>query len=188
MSFRTSDHPAKPFWNLSLLQSVTVAGDAVARDSADAGTHADTDSDSSATRWSRRRVQRFASRAVLALGCLISGMCLILLAACFMDDRAVDSLRGEAVAEVLDTSMTRTVVRFTDAEGRVHIPANGVLYPSGLQEDQMVRVEYDGRNPDLVRVAGRSMTVALLPVLSAVAVVWAVVLPVFLLLRRASRH
>ncbi len=158
------------------------------RESDDADPAPGTVGDRSVTRWSKRRVQRVASRGVLVLGCLITAMCLALLVACFMDDRAVESLRGGSVAEVLDTSPTRTVVRFTDDQGRVHIPPNGVLYPAGLQKGQMVRVEYDGRNPDLVRVAGRTVMVALLPVGSALAVMWAVSVPAFLLLRRASRR
>lgn len=88
------------------------------------------------------------------------------------------------MAEVLDTSPTRTVVRFSDDRGRVYIPNNGILYPVGLQEHQMVRVEYYEDNPELVRVAGRNVTVALLPVFSALAGLWAVWIPSWLLLRR----
>jgi hypothetical protein len=47
-------------------------------------------------------------------------------------------------------------------------------------------VEYDSRNPDLVRVAGRNVMVSLLPVSSSLAVLWAVLLPVYWLLRRPN--
>jgi hypothetical protein len=169
-----------------LLQSVTVAINAVAEDAADAVTGASTEGDEPVTRWSRRRVQKLAARAVLVLGILLSVLGVSIVVACFISDRTINEARGEGVAEVVDTSLTRTVVRFNTDEGRVYIPPNGLLYPSGLQPGQLVRVEYDQRNPDLVRVAGRSMLLSLLPVFSALAVVWAVVLPVFWLLRRLA--
>lgn len=137
-------------------------------------------------RWPRSRVQQLASRLVLALGGLATGLLLALLLACYINDRAIEDSRGTAVAEVLDVSFSRTVVRFTTDDGRVIIPPGGVLYPAGLQEGQLVRVEYDKDNPDLVRVAGRDMSVAVLPVFSAIGAVWLVVLPAYWLLRRAA--
>lgn len=131
-------------------------------------------------------MQRVASRLVLTLGGLLTALLMALLLACFINDRTIGSSRGTAVAEVIETSFTRTVVRFDTETGRVFIPPGGVLYPSGLQEGQLVRVEYDKQNPDLVRVAGRTVVVALLPVFSALAVVWAVLLPVYWMLRRAA--
>lgn len=125
---------------------------------------------------------------MLALGGLLSTLLLLILLACYINDRTIEGSRGRAVAEVLETSWTRTVVRFNTDDGRVFVPPGGVLYPEGLQEGQLVRVEYDRNNPDLVRVAGRGVGVAMLPVFSAVAVVWAVVLPVYWLLRRAARR
>lgn len=123
---------------------------------------------------------------MLGLGGLLTALLLMILLACYINDRTIEGSRGTAVAEVLETSFTRTVVRFNTDDGRVFVPPGGVLYPAGLQEGQLVRVEFDRNNPDLVRVAGRDMTVALLPVFSAVAIVWAIVLPVYWLLRRAA--
>lgn len=119
-------------------------------------------------------------------GLLLTVMGLSIVVACAINDRTIEESKGEAVAEVVDTSLTRTVVRFNTDEGRVYIPPNGVLYPADLQPGQLVRVEYDSRNPDLVRVAGRNMAVSLLPVSSSLAVLWAVLLPVFWLLRRPT--
>lgn len=127
-----------------------------------------------------------AARGVLVLGGLLTVMGLSIILACFINDRTIEESKGEAVAEVVDTSLTRTVVRFNTDEGRVYIPPNGVLYPADLQTGQLVRVEYDSRNPDLVRVAGRNMVMSLLPVSSSLAVVWAVLLPVYWLLRRPT--
>ncbi len=131
-------------------------------------------------------MRRLASWAVLALGGLITALLLMLLIACFINDRTIENSRGTAVAEVVDTSLTRTAVRFDTESGRVFNPPGGVLYPSRLKEGQLVRVEYNQENPDLVRVEGRDVSVALLPVFSAAAVLWAVLLPVFWLLRRAA--
>lgn len=123
---------------------------------------------------------------MLTVASLVTALLLMLLIACFINDRTIEGSRGTAVAEVVNTSPTRTAVRFNTDSGRVYNPPGGVLYPSGLHEGQLVRVEYDKDNPDLVRVAGRNVTVALLPVFSAMAVLWAVLLPVFWLLRRAA--
>ncbi|QGK72453.1 DUF3592 domain-containing protein [Allosaccharopolyspora coralli] len=125
---------------------------------------------------------------MLGVGVLLTGLGVAIIIACFMNDRTITDSPGYAVADVVDTSLTRTVVRFTDDEGRVYIPRNGVLYPTQLQEGQSVRVEYDSRNPEIVRVAGRDFRIALLPVGTGVAVVWAVVLPAWWLLRRSAQN
>lgn len=116
-------------------------------------------------------------------------MGLSIVGACFVNDYTISESRGQGVAEVINTtSPLRTVVRFSTDEGRVYIPPGGVLYPQGLQRGQMVRIEYDQRNPDLARVAGRNGMLAVAPVLSSLAVVWAVLLPGSWLLRRTSRR
>ncbi|WP_344125174.1 DUF3592 domain-containing protein [Saccharopolyspora halophila] len=136
---------------------------------------------------SRRRVRRRVARGVLVVGALLTAMGLSMILACFINDRTIVEARGQAVAEVVDTSPIRTAVRFNTEDGRVFLPPNGVLYPSDLQVGQLVRVEYDARNPDLVRVAGRNWTVSLLPVASSLAVVWAILLPTYYLIRRSIR-
>ncbi len=168
------------------LQSVTVASEAVAQNAADSVTDSSTDGDQPVAVPTRRRGRTRARRGVLVLGLLLTVMGLSIIGACFINDRTIEESKGEAVAEVVDTSLTRTVVRFNTDEGRVYIPPNGVLYPADLQAGQLVRVEYDSRNPDLVRVAGRNAVLSLLPVSSSLAVVWAVLLPVYWLLRRPT--
>ncbi|WP_245775624.1 DUF3592 domain-containing protein [Saccharopolyspora flava] len=164
-----------------------MAGDAVTQDAADPVTGSDTDGDQAAPKSSPGRVRRRVARGVLIAGVLLTVMGLSIIGACFINDRTIVESRGQAVAEVVDTSLTRTVVRFNTADGRVYIPPNGVLYPTDLQVGQLVRVEYDSRNPDLVRVAGRTALISLLPVLSSLAVLWAVLLPTYWLLRRSHR-
>lgn len=132
------------------------------------------------------RGRLFASRGVLIAAVLVTVMAVSLVIACFINDRTIEEARGTAVAEVVDTSFTRTVVRFNTQDGQVHIPPAGVLYPSGLETGQLVRVDYDARNPNLVRVAERTMTVSLLPVGSALAVTWAVLIPLYWGLRPSN--
>ncbi|WP_249124294.1 DUF3592 domain-containing protein [Saccharopolyspora erythraea] len=139
---------------------------------------------SGAARRPRRDPRRIAARGVLGLLLLLTGLLLAIVVGCFINDRTIEESRGQAVAEVVDSSFTRTVVRFSTDEGRVYIPPAGVLYPAGLQQGQLVRVEYDTRNPDLVRVAGRTMVLSLLPVGTAIAGTWLVLLPTYLVLRR----
>lgn len=123
---------------------------------------------------------------MLGLAVLLTVVGLGIVLACVIDDRTITESRGESVADVLDTSPIRTVVRFSADDGRVYIPPNGVLYPSGLQEGQTIQVEYNRDNPELVRVMGRGAELSLLPVGSSLAVVWAVLLPAYIVLRRSA--
>ncbi|MHA6801418.1 DUF3592 domain-containing protein [Bounagaea algeriensis] len=130
------------------------------------------------------RTRRIVARTALVLGLLATLMAGTLLGACAINDHTISEARGTAAAEVVDTSPVRAAVRFTNEDGRIYIPDAGALYPSGLKPGQTVLVEYDMRNPDLVRVAGRDVTVALLPVGSALAATWIVLLPVYWVARR----
>ncbi|MGW1677206.1 DUF3592 domain-containing protein [Saccharopolyspora sp. NPDC002376] len=165
-----------------------MASDAVAPNAADSVTGSSTEGDRPVARPARRKGWRRAARGVLIFGVLMTAMGLSIVVACFINDRTIEESQGEAVAEVVDTSLVRTVVRFNTDEGRVYIPPNGVLYPADLQTGQLVRVEFDSRNPDLVRVAGRNATLSLLPVGSMLAVLWAVLLPLYWLFRRSANR
>lgn len=79
-------------------------------------------------------------------------------------------------------------MRFTSPDGAVHIPSLGVLYPEGLHEGDRVWVEYDRANPDLVKVAGRGFTLALLPLGIILVLTWIVAGPLlwWLHLRRRA--
>lgn len=165
-----------------------VANDAGAADQPEPVSGTRTERAESGSRWPASRIRRVAARAVLVLAGLLTVLCLSLIGACAISDRTISESRGSGVAEVLDTSMTRTVVRFSTPDGGVYIPPNGALYPMGLQKGQHVAIEYDTRNPDLVRVAGRGMVLSLLPVLTVLAVVWLVLGPAWWLLRRSARR
>ncbi|WP_422655552.1 DUF3592 domain-containing protein [Lentzea sp.] len=104
--------------------------------------------------------------------------------ACWRDDVAIEKHLGQAVAQVDSVAFNRTVVRYATPDGRVIIPSQGVLYPSGLSEGDNVRVEYDQTNPELVRVAGRTATLSLLPVGTFLVSVWIAIAAVVTVLRR----
>ncbi|HVV23279.1 MAG TPA: DUF3592 domain-containing protein [Pseudonocardiaceae bacterium] len=135
----------------------------------------------------KRRGRRIAAATLLVLACAFSGLCLLLLVSTWNDDRQIEGNEGKAVADVLSVAFNRTAVRFVTPDGTVVIPSTGVLYPTGLATGERVRVEYDTRNPELVRVAGRTFTLAFLPIGTALAVCWAVVAPTVWLLRRRPR-
>jgi Protein of unknown function (DUF3592) len=130
------------------------------------------------------RAQRIAIKVLLAVGAVVTGLGLLLAIAAWTEDIRIDRHTGHADAEVVSVSFQRTLVRFQTPDGAEHIPPMGVLYPEALKEGQVVRVEYDQRNPDLVRVAGRGASLTLLPVGSTALATWIVVIPVTLWLRR----
>lgn len=121
---------------------------------------------------------------MLGVAGLLTLLVLVLLLAAYRNDAAIDSNRGTANAEVLWVGWDRTIVRFETPDGAVHISQDGVLYPDGLTERQLVHVEYDVTDPNLVRVAGRSFTLAFLPVGTTIAITWLVAAPLLWWLRR----
>ncbi len=131
-----------------------------------------------------RRGRRIVAGTLLALGCLFTGLCLLLLVGAWHDDSQIDAHEGHTVADVLSVSFARTAVRFVTPDGTVVIPSTGLLYPSGLATGERVRVEYDTRDTELVRVAGRDFRLGFLPVGVSLLVGWAVVTPLVWLLRR----
>jgi hypothetical protein len=70
------------------------------------------------------------------------------------------------------------------ANGEAVVPERGVFYPRGLEVGESVAVQYDVTDPELVRVAGRSALDGVLPLLLGVVVVWALLGPLALWLRR----
>lgn len=134
-----------------------------------------------------RRARRVTAIVALVLGCVFSGLCLLVLGSSWYDDQQIDAHQGQSVADVLSVSFNRTAVRFVTPNGTVNIPSNGLLYPIGLTAGERVRVEYDTANTELVRVAGRDARLALLPVGTSLLACWAIVGPAIWLLRRKPR-
>jgi hypothetical protein len=130
------------------------------------------------------RVRRAVCRTLLVVGGVVTLVCVLLPIACWRDDVAIEKHMGQAIAQVDSVSFNRTVVRYATPDGRVIIPSQGVLYPSGLNVGDNVRVEYDQTNPELTRVAGRTAVLSLLPVGTFLVAVWLVVVAVVTVLRR----
>jgi len=131
-------------------------------------------------RWLRHN----AHRAVSTLAGLFTVLVILSVTGAARDDAAIDARTGEATADVLSTAGPRTVVRFATPDGEVHIPQQGVAYPSDLAAGQLVRVEYAVDDPDRVRVAGRSWVVGLLPAALVIVATWLVAGPLMWGLRR----
>jgi hypothetical protein len=135
----------------------------------------------------RERVLRGVSRALVWLAVVISGLCAITFIAAWRDDSGIHARQGRAVAVVLHASPARTLVRFTTPDGKVHIPPHGVDYPGGLRAGERIRVAYDRAHPNHVTVAGRGLSMAVLPLGGAVVVTWAVLGTGAYVLRRRAR-
>jgi hypothetical protein len=136
----------------------------------------------------RRLIRRLAVRGLLAVGVIVTFLGGVLVVAAWTEDISIERNIGVTNAEVVADSMTRTVVRFYTPDGAEHVPQTGVLYPSGLEVNDRVEVEFKQDNPELVRVAGRSAVVMLLPVGLTLLAVWAVLVPSIWALRRTERR
>lgn len=134
------------------------------------------------------RVRAALGTTLLVVAAVLTFLCAMVLIGAWRNDVAISSHTGKATAEVVSVSFARTIIRFTTPDGAVHSPPAGVLYPRGLAPGQLVRIEYDVRNPDLARIADRDASLALLPTLLTAAAGWLVLAPVGLWLRRRSPH
>ena len=115
-----------------------------------------------------RRIVRVVAVVVASFSLLVA---VLILLACFIDDQRIDQDMGSSTATVTEVTGRRAAVEFGAGGGRHVRPATGVFYPTGLVEGQRVQVEFRRANPDLVRVSGRSWTIAVVPALSVPAVV-----------------
>ncbi|MDH2455721.1 DUF3592 domain-containing protein [Corynebacterium bovis] len=127
-------------------------------------------------------------QAVLALLLLAAVVCAGMVVSSAVDDVRIARDRGTATATVVDIDPLRTVVRFRDDRGEYHTPDAGLMYPTGLVRGQRVKVEYRRSDPDTVKVAGRSWTLAFLPAGSTFLVCLVVAALLLLVVRRTSRR
>ncbi|WP_137725277.1 DUF3592 domain-containing protein [Prescottella subtropica] len=127
----------------------------------------------------------FVGVVVAAVG--ISVLAVLLVLAAWRNDHTIESDMGTATAEVLSAGSLRSAVSFVTPDGVTHNPKLGVLYPTHLTAGQRIDVEYARSDPDLVRVAGRDASVAIVPAGSVIVVTWLVVTPALFVLRRRAR-
>lgn len=133
------------------------------------------------------RVAHRAAVSVVVVAAGISVLAVLLVLAAWRNDRTIESDMGTATAEVLSAGSLRSAVSFVTPDGVTHNPKLGVLYPTNLTAGQRIDVEYARSDPDLVRVAGRDASVAIVPAGSVIVVTWFVALPALLVLRRRAR-
>ncbi len=123
---------------------------------------------------------------VLIAAVSVSVLVVLLVLAAWRNDYLIESDKGETTGEVLSAGRLRSAVMYVTPDGVTHNPKVGVLYPTNLTAGERINVEYNRADPDLVRVAGRDVRVAIPPALSVLATVWALTLPTLWLLLRAE--
>lgn len=135
----------------------------------------------------RENVIRRIRQAILALGAIAVIICGSMVVTSAFDDARIASDKAVATAEVTSVNTLRTYVRFRDERGNYHQPSVGLKYPTGLTVGQRVAVEYEGDNPENVKVQGRGWTLAIIPTLSSIAVVLVIAGALWLLVRQLER-
>ena len=143
----------------------------------------DDDAGADTTRAERLRRARVG---VAIAATAVSVLVLLLMLAAWRNDYLIESDMGKTTGEVLSAGRLRSAVMYVTPDGATHNPEVGVLYPTNLTAGERINVEYSRDDPDLVRVAGRDVRVAILPVLSVLATTWALALPTLWLLLRAD--
>ncbi len=118
----------------------------------------------------------------------VSVLVALLVLAAWRNDYLISSDKGSTTAEVLSAGRLRSAVMYVTPDGETHNPKVGVLYPTNLTAGERIRVEYSRSDPDLVRVEGRDVRVAIPPALSVIVVVWLLALPALWLLTRVSKR
>jgi hypothetical protein len=118
------------------------------------------------------RAVRYARIAVLIVTGLVTLQSLLLVAGAMRDDFAISHNMGVAEAEVLDAGQRRSTIEFVTPDRVTYRPELGVLYPSELATGMRIYVEYDKRNPNLVRVQHRTAKLAVIPAGSIAVVGW----------------
>jgi hypothetical protein len=118
------------------------------------------------------RVIRWARIGVLIVAGLVTLQSLLLVAGAVRNDFAIKHNMGVAEAEVLSAGPRRSTIEFVTPDRVTYRPELGVLYPSELATGMQIYVEYDKRNPNLVRVQHRNAKLAIIPAGSIAVVGW----------------
>ncbi|QNG19761.1 DUF3592 domain-containing protein [Rhodococcus triatomae] len=133
-------------------------------------------------------VARRVRRGVLVVAVGVSVLAVLLVLGAWRNDRTIESDMGVATGEVLSAGSLRSAVSFVTPDGVTHNPELGVLYPTRLTVGQRIDVEYARSDPDLVRVAGRDASVAVVPAGSIIVVTWLIAAPACWYLRRRGQE
>jgi hypothetical protein len=119
-----------------------------------------------------RIVVRWVRIAVLIVTLLVTLQSVLLVAGTWRNDLAIDRNMGVAQAEVLSAGSRRSTIEFVTPERVTYRPELGVLYPSELSEGMRIYVEYNKKDPNLVRVQHRNAGLAIIPAGSIAVVAW----------------
>ncbi|HEY1842199.1 MAG TPA: DUF3592 domain-containing protein [Mycobacterium sp.] len=120
------------------------------------------------------RAIRLGRIGVLILASLVTLQSLLLVAGAVRNDVAIQHDMGVAEAEVLSAGPRRSTIEFVTPDRITYRPELGVLYPSELATGMRIYVEYDKRNPNLVRVQHRNAKLAIIPAGSIAVFGWLV--------------
>jgi hypothetical protein len=118
------------------------------------------------------RAIRWARIGVVILAGLVTLQSLLLVAGAVRNDFDIKHNMGVAEAEVLSAGPRRSTIEFVTPDRVTYRPELGVLYPSELATGMRIYVEYDKRNPNLVRVQHRNAKLAIIPAGSIAVVGW----------------
>ncbi|CAM2877273.1 DUF3592 domain-containing protein [Saccharomonospora xinjiangensis] len=135
----------------------------------------------------RDHALRLGFLGVLGVASVITLLGVVLVLGAFRNDQVIAEHHGTATALVEQTTFDRTLIRYETPDGVSHSPENGVLYPDGLSEGQLVRIEYDTTDPALAKVAERTWLLTLLPVTTTLLFTWLVAAPLLWGLRSRLR-
>jgi len=118
------------------------------------------------------RAIRWARIGVLIVAGLVTLQSVLLVAGAVRNDFAIKHNMGVAEAEVLSAGPRRSTIEFVTPDRITYRPELGVLYPSELAQGMRIYVEYDKRDPNLVRVQHRNAKLAIIPAGSIAVVGW----------------
>ena len=121
-----------------------------------------------------RIVLRWVRIAILIVTGLVTLQSVLLVVGAWRDDLAIRNNMGVAQAEVLSAGPRRSTIEFVTPERVTYRPELGVLYPSELSTGMRIYVEYNKRDPNLVRVQHRNAGLAIIPAGSIAVVAWLV--------------
>ena len=122
----------------------------------------------------RRRILRWVRIGILIVALLVTLQSVLLVAGAWRNDLSIERNMGMAEAEVLSAGPRRSTIEFVTPDRITYRPELGVLYPSELATGMRIYVEYDKKNPNLVRVQHRNAKLAIIPAGSIVVLAWLV--------------
>ncbi len=115
---------------------------------------------------------RWTRIAILIVTALVTLQSVLLVAGAWRNDLAIRRNMGVAQAEVLSAGPRRSTIEFVTPERVIYRPELGVLYPSELATGMRIYVEYNKKDPNLVRVQHRNAGLAIIPAGSIAVVCW----------------